>query len=224
VATRPDTGPGSRLADGASSLCGFRTTAPNREDSHSDGPTDYGDWRPVTGPRRTGLLALRPDGQTLRYVYPFSVGTTGHRVTLGRHTLNSMCAIDALGTGAMYGRDIAIDSQCGFCSEAIRVTTADKGNGLDTVSPAGAVVWYDFALTAVLPFRAARPSRSSARTSTLRSGWTRSGTGEEPVPRIPFSGLLNDRLAFTCQQAEERCPRALSLVRSLRFRFVTRFR
>lgn len=91
------------------------------------------------------LLALSPDGQALRHVYPFNAGATGHRVTLGRHTLNSMCAIDALGTGAMYERDIEISSSCRWCGAEIRITTENQGAALGLVSPAGTVVWYDFA-------------------------------------------------------------------------------
>jgi alkylmercury lyase len=91
------------------------------------------------------LLALGSDGETLRHAYPFSAGSTGHRVALGRHTLNSMCAIDALGTGAMYGRDVEIDSRCRFCGDGIRIVTAEQGMALDAVLPAGAVVWYDLA-------------------------------------------------------------------------------
>ena len=56
-----------------------------------------------------------------------------------------MCAIDALGVGAMYGRDIAIQSDCRWCGGEIRIATRDQGRALAEVSPPGAVVWYDFA-------------------------------------------------------------------------------
>ena len=91
------------------------------------------------------LLALSPDGGSLRLVYPFSAATTGHRVTLGGHTFNSMCAIDALGTGAMYAREVEIVSACRSCGAEVRICTADEGRGLGAVSPETAVVWYDFA-------------------------------------------------------------------------------
>ena len=90
------------------------------------------------------LIGRGPDGG-IRFAYPFTEASTGHRVTLGRQTLNALCAIDALGTGAMYGTDISVRSACALCGNAIHVTTQDTGRTLAKVSPAGAVVWYDFA-------------------------------------------------------------------------------
>ena len=55
--------------------------------------------------------------------YPFSNQETGHRVTLDGRVLNAMCAVDALGIGAMTGRDIAIASGCRHCRAPIRITT-----------------------------------------------------------------------------------------------------
>ena len=52
-----------------------------------------------------------------------------------------MCAIDALGTGAMCGRDITIQSSCAACVAAIRVALRDRGAALQRVSPGGAAVW-----------------------------------------------------------------------------------
>lgn len=89
------------------------------------------------------LLARGPDG-TIRYAYPFTEMRTGHRVTLGSHTLTALCAIDALGTGAMYGTDISVQSACALCDDAMHVTTADMGRTLAEISPASTVVWYDF--------------------------------------------------------------------------------
>jgi hypothetical protein len=78
-------------------------------------------------------------------VYPFTEAQTGHRVRLGGHVIAAMCAIDALGVGAMYGRDIDVEAACRWCGGDIRVATADQGRALADVSPPGAVVWYDFA-------------------------------------------------------------------------------
>jgi hypothetical protein len=52
-----------------------------------------------------------------------------------------MCAIDALGVGAMLGRDIAIASGCRQCGAAISVTTQGTGTALAIVAPDGALVW-----------------------------------------------------------------------------------
>ncbi|MBI5136059.1 MAG: alkylmercury lyase family protein [Nitrospirae bacterium] len=73
--------------------------------------------------------------------YPFRDRETGHRVRLGGQVLNAMCAIDALGAGAMYRTDTAIDSACATCGAAVHVTTRDRGATLEAVAPEGAVVW-----------------------------------------------------------------------------------
>jgi hypothetical protein len=81
------------------------------------------------------------EGDRLVGAYPLSDRETEHRVRVGRHVLNAMCAIDALGVGAMYCTDIAIQSRCRACGRAIRVTTRGRGEALDKVAPADAVVW-----------------------------------------------------------------------------------
>ncbi len=46
-----------------------------------------------------------------------------------------------LGTGAMLGADVAIESACRFCRTPIRIETRDKGAALEAYSPTSAVVW-----------------------------------------------------------------------------------
>lgn len=91
------------------------------------------------------LLGLEPEADVLRYAYPFTEAATGHHVELNGHVLKALCAIDALGVGAMYGTDVAIKSRCEVCGETIRIDTAHSGRALTRVAPTGAVVWYDFA-------------------------------------------------------------------------------
>ena len=52
-----------------------------------------------------------------------------------------MCAIDALGAGAMLGTDVAIESACRFCGTPIRIETRNNGTALEAYSPMSAVVW-----------------------------------------------------------------------------------
>ena len=94
--------------------------------------------------RERDLLDFAPDGG-IRYVYPFTESQTGHRVELAGQTITAMCAIDALGVGAMYATDVMIESVCRWCGGDIHVATADRGRTLAEVSPPDAVVWYDFA-------------------------------------------------------------------------------
>ena len=91
------------------------------------------------------LVGLEPGSGAIRHAYPFTQSATGHRVQLHGHVLNALCAIDALGVAEMYGTDVAVEARCRSCSETITVSTAENGRVLRSVSPAPAVVWYDFA-------------------------------------------------------------------------------
>lgn len=73
--------------------------------------------------------------------YPFTESPTEHLVHLGDHTLTAMCAVDALGAGAMYRQDTRIESACRHCGRKIEVTTREAGAALAAVSPPTAVVW-----------------------------------------------------------------------------------
>ncbi|MFG1423123.1 bifunctional organomercurial lyase/mercury(II) reductase MerBA [Roseixanthobacter liquoris] len=89
--------------------------------------------------RRRDLLVL--DGERIVGAYPFTDRDTGHRVTLDRRVLNAMCAVDALGIGAMTARDIAIASRCRHCGAPIRIATRDQGRALAQIEPRTAVLW-----------------------------------------------------------------------------------
>jgi hypothetical protein len=87
------------------------------------------------------MVVLDPETAEITGAYPFTERDTGHRVHLGSRVLNAMCAVDALGAGAMYGRDVAIDSACRHCGAPIRLTTRDNGAALEDISPPETVVW-----------------------------------------------------------------------------------
>ena len=87
------------------------------------------------------MVVLDRDGTRLTGAYPFIDQGTEHRMKLGETVLHAMCAIDALGTGAMLGTDVAIESACRFCGTPIRIETRDKGAALEAYSPTIAVVW-----------------------------------------------------------------------------------
>ena len=87
------------------------------------------------------LVVLDDAGEAILGAYPFTERDSGHRVDLGGTTASAMCAIDALGVGAMCDRDVAIHSTCRACGEAIEIATRDRGAALDRVTPEGAVVW-----------------------------------------------------------------------------------
>jgi hypothetical protein len=87
---------------------------------------------------------LAATDSTLEYVYPFTARETDHRVRLPGRTLNALCAVDALGVGAMLETDVTIESKCARCGSAIRLTTAKAGRTLEVASPTALVVWYEF--------------------------------------------------------------------------------
>ncbi|MBI2735947.1 MAG: hypothetical protein HYX38_05260 [Rhodospirillales bacterium] len=91
------------------------------------------------------LLALDGESGQLRLAYPFTQAKTEHQVELNGRTLYALCAIDALGVGAMYRADTAIQSRCRHCGQAIRLTTLGAGRTVGSVEPSGSVVWYDYA-------------------------------------------------------------------------------
>ena len=93
----------------------------------------------IEGLRRRDLAVL--ENERIVGAYPFTARDTGHQVTLDGRTVNATCAIDALGVGAMTGRDVAIVSNCRYCGSSIRVTTRKLGQNLALVKPDTTVVW-----------------------------------------------------------------------------------
>ncbi|MBI1774463.1 MAG: hypothetical protein HYR63_03860 [Proteobacteria bacterium] len=91
------------------------------------------------------LIGVDENQSAIVHAYPLAQRDTGHRVELNGVRLNALCAVDALGMGSMYRRDVAIQSACRCCGTEIRITTAQRGTALASRSPAGSVVWYDHA-------------------------------------------------------------------------------
>ena len=96
------------------------------------------------------LIVLREG--TILGAYPFTDRATGHEVVLGECKVNAMCAVDALGIGAMTGQDVVITSYCRHCHAQVRIETGDTGRALRAVTPPAAVMWqsvdYDSACAA----------------------------------------------------------------------------
>lgn len=88
------------------------------------------------------LVVLDESGASILAAYPFAAYPTGHRVTVGSQTVDSLCAIDALGTGAMCETKTTISSACAHCRKPIRIATSNSGMALAPVEPQTAVVWY----------------------------------------------------------------------------------
>jgi sarcosine oxidase delta subunit len=91
------------------------------------------------------LLGVDQAADTVLYAYPFTSQPTEHRVGMNGRMLNALCAIDALGAGALYQTDTMITSCCRLCGARIEMRMTQQGAALSHARPAGAVVWYDLA-------------------------------------------------------------------------------
>lgn len=87
------------------------------------------------------IVVLDEDEISIVGAYPFIDRQTEHLVRIGDITLHAMCAVDALGAGAMLGLNTTIDSSCRHCSGAIHVETGRQGAVLAAVAPVDALVW-----------------------------------------------------------------------------------
>jgi len=92
--------------------------------------------------RARDLVVLDQSRTSIVAAYPFTAYPTGHRVMLRGQAIDSLCAIDALGAGAMCESDASIASVCSHCGEPIHVATSRNGAELGVAEPASAVVWY----------------------------------------------------------------------------------
>ncbi len=87
------------------------------------------------------LVVLDPlDGRVVG-AYPFTDSETEHRVLMGGVEVQAMCAIDALGVGAMLDIDIFISSKCRHCGCDIAIETNDRGKTIRYARPNKSIVW-----------------------------------------------------------------------------------
>ena len=87
------------------------------------------------------IVVVDEDGYSIIGAYPFVDSMTEHRVQLDDVMVNAMCAIDALGAGAMLGRDTTIKSSCRCCGASVCIQTKKQGTALADFSPADIVIW-----------------------------------------------------------------------------------
>lgn len=87
------------------------------------------------------LVVRDGDGGAIVGAYPLTTRPTEHRVTLDGRIVRAMCAVDALGTGAMFGTDAVIESRCRACGAPVRIAIRERGTVLDQVEPHSTVVW-----------------------------------------------------------------------------------
>jgi Alkylmercury lyase len=95
--------------------------------------------------RARDLVVRAENTGAVTAAYPFSEWVTGHRVRWDGTVVNALCAIDALGMGAMLGRDTIIEAECRHCSAPIRVATRQQGTEIAATFPEATVVWAGIA-------------------------------------------------------------------------------
>jgi hypothetical protein len=102
-----------------------------------------------TAPDRVGVLLKRLaardlivlDGDQITGAYPLTDRPSEHRVMIADRKLHAMCAIDALGVGAMFRTDATIESRCRLCHRPIDIATGEGGRRPARVSPVEAIVF-----------------------------------------------------------------------------------
>jgi hypothetical protein len=142
------------------------------------------------------ILVLDADG-AIAAAYPFSAEPTPHRVALARFgtTVYALCAIDALGTGAMLGADTLIESRCAASGAQVTVRTRDHGHALAEVTPADAVVWYGLAYAGGCAARSGCALKLFFRNDTELASWRGRNSGH-PGCRLTVPVALQLALAL----------------------------
>ncbi|MFP6732938.1 MAG: organomercurial lyase [Rhodospirillales bacterium] len=91
--------------------------------------------------RKKDLVVFDTAQGRLVGAYPLTERQTEHRIEIGGQQIHAMCAIDALGTGAMFRQDIRITSSCRASGAPITIETADAGTRIKSADPDSAIVW-----------------------------------------------------------------------------------
>lgn len=79
--------------------------------------------------------------------YPFTERETEHLVEIEGQQIHAMCAIDALGTGSMFKKDIRIRSSCRATGAPITIELTANGTEIGSVDPETAMVWSGIQLS-----------------------------------------------------------------------------
>ncbi len=98
----------------------------------------------VVGPGLDDLVArdlILVDGGEVVGAYPFTSRSSRHSVEIEGREIAAMCAIDALGAGAMARREARVHSRCVRCDAPIAIDVMERGLAIGHVKPVGALVW-----------------------------------------------------------------------------------
>jgi mercury(II) reductase len=138
--------------------------------------------------RRRDLVVL--EGECIIGAYPFTDRDTGHRVTLEERVFNAMCAVDALGIGAMTDCDVAIASHCRHCGTPIRITTQNQGRALADIAPMTAVMWQSVRYADACAANSLCATTAFFCSDGHLSAWRGERPADEPGFRLSIEGGL----------------------------------
>jgi hypothetical protein len=85
-------------------------------------------------------LVVLDEGRVIG-AYPFTSRPSHHQVEIAGREIAAMCAIDALGAGAMARRDVRVRSGCAHCDTPIDINVTGAGLEIDRVAPETARIW-----------------------------------------------------------------------------------
>lgn len=72
------------------------------------------------------LVVLNPDGRRILGAYPLTTEVTPHKVTLNKHSLFAMCALDAVSVAPMFATAVQITSSCHTSNIPISIHMRDS--------------------------------------------------------------------------------------------------
>jgi hypothetical protein len=81
------------------------------------------------------------EGNVITTAYPFSTVPMLHKVEIDNVSIANVCAIDALGSGAMAHKAACVTCQCARCKNDIVIQLSDDGLTVENASPAAPRVW-----------------------------------------------------------------------------------
>ena len=93
------------------------------------------------------LVVLNEAMEQIIGAYPLTERETEHLVVIGNQQIHAMCAIDALGTGSMFKKDIQIKSFCRATRAPITIELTAGGTEIKSVDPESAIVWSGIQLS-----------------------------------------------------------------------------
>ncbi len=97
--------------------------------------------------KKKDLVVLDDAMERIVGAYPLTERETEHLVEIEGQQIHAMCAIDALGTGSMFKKDIQIRSSCRATGAPITIELTANGTEIRSVDPETAIVWSGIQLS-----------------------------------------------------------------------------